>query len=141
MERAFYKVAMRPGKPLMAGRMNGAAMVGLPGNPVSAMVCARLFLLPAIERLLGLAGAAPRTAPALLAAALPANGPRTHYMRATLETDGTGGLAVRAVDSQDSSLLSRLSGADALIVRPPHAPPAAAGERVPTLRIRADDAL
>src|SRR6056297_2646050 len=125
MERAFYKVAMRPGKPLMAGRMGAAAMVGLPGNPVSAMVCGHVFVVPMVEAMLGL-GTAPaprRTAP--LAAPLPANGPREHYMRARLGDDG-----IAAEDRQDSSLLSILAHADALLVRPPHDPAREAGEMV-----------
>ena len=125
MERAFYKVAMRPGKPLMAGRMGDAAMIGLPGNPVSAMVCGHVFVVPMVEAMLGL-GTAPaprRTAP--LAAPLPANGPREHYMRARL---GDAGIA--AEDRQDSSLLSILAHADALLVRPPHDPAREAGEMV-----------
>jgi len=125
MERAFYKVAMRPGKPLMAGRMGDAAMIGLPGNPVSAMVCGHVFVVPMVEAMLGL-GTAPaprRTAP--LAAPLPANGPREHYMRARLGDDG-----IAAEDRQDSSLLSILAHADALLVRPPHDPAREAGEMV-----------
>lgn len=125
MERAFYKVAMRPGKPLMAGRMGAAAMVGLPGNPVSAMVCGHVFVAPMIDAMLGL-GTAPaprRTAP--LAAPLPANGPREHYMRARLSEDG-----IAAEDRQDSSLLSILAHSDALLVRPPHDPERQAGELV-----------
>ena len=125
MERAFYKVAMRPGKPLMAGRMGDAAMIGLPGNPVSAMVCGHVFVVPMVEAMLGL-GTAPaprRTAP--LAAPLPANGPREHYMRARLGDDG-----IAAEDRQDSSLLSILAHADALLVRPPHDPAREAGETV-----------
>jgi len=125
MERAFYKVAMRPGKPLMAGRMGDAAMIGLPGNPVSAMVCGHVFVVPIVEAMLGL-GTAPaprRTAP--LAAPLPANGPREHYMRARLGDDG-----IAAEDRQDSSLLSILAHADALLVRPPHDPAREAGEMV-----------
>ncbi|MFP7571479.1 gephyrin-like molybdotransferase Glp [Marivita sp. S2033] len=113
-EQSFYKVAMRPGKPLMAGRFGTAMMIGLPGNPVSAMVCGHVFLAPVIRAMLGLsARPAPRlTAP--LAKPLPANGSREHYMRARL-TDG----ALLAFGSQDSSLLGILSDADALIVRPP----------------------
>jgi molybdopterin molybdotransferase len=125
IERGFYKVAMRPGKPLMAGRMGRAAMVGLPGNPVSAMVCGHVFLVPMVEAMLGL-GTAPaprRTAP--LAAPLPANGPREHYMRARLSEAG-----IAAEDRQDSSLLSILAHSDALLVRPPHDPARQAGEVV-----------
>ena len=125
MERAFYKIAMRPGKPLMAGKLGDAAMVGLPGNPVSAMVCGRIFLLPMIAKMQGLDDTAPQASTARLAAALPANGPRQHYMRAHL----TGG-DITAFDRQDSSLLSVLSNANALLVRPPHDPPRAEGEQV-----------
>ena len=117
LEQSFYKVAMRPGKPLMAGRMGGRAMIGLPGNPVSAMVCGEIFVVPLIEKMLGLP-ARPRarqTAP--LAHDLPANGAREHYMRATL-TDG----ALHVATRQDSSLLSILSGANALAIVPIQAP-------------------
>ncbi|MFW8593191.1 gephyrin-like molybdotransferase Glp [Cribrihabitans neustonicus] len=122
MERAFYKVAMRPGKPLMAGRLNGAAMVGLPGNPVSAMVCGHIFLAPMIRAMLGLSAIEePRTAP--LAAPLGPNGPRAHYMRAALGADG-----LRAFGNQDSALLSVLARADALLIRPPQDGAREAGE-------------
>lgn len=123
MERAFYRIAMRPGKPLMAGRLGAAAMVGLPGNPVSAMVCGHVFLLPMIRAMQGL-GAAPaprRRAP--LAAPLAPNGPREHYMRGSMGPDG-----LAAFPRQDSALLSVLSQADVLIVRPPHDPARAPGE-------------
>lgn len=130
MERAFYKVAMRPGKPLMAGRMGGAAMIGLPGNPVSAMVCGHVFLIPVIRAMLGLGAArAPRlTAP--LARELPANGPREHYMRATLQGGG-----IAPAPSQDSSLLSVLARADALLIRPAGEGPRRAGEAAAYLPI------
>ncbi|MGR3436350.1 MAG: molybdopterin molybdotransferase MoeA [Shimia sp.] len=125
MERAFYKVAMRPGKPLMAGRLSGTPLVGLPGNPVSAMVCGTIFLRPMIDVMLGLgARPAPRY-PVRLAHDLPANGPREHYMRARTGPDG-----VAAADRQDSALLTILAGADALLVRPPHDPARRAGETV-----------
>jgi len=123
MERAFYKVAMRPGKPLMAGRMGDAAMVGLPGNPVSAMVCGHVFLAPMIRAMLGLgqARAPRRTAP--LATDLAEAGPREHYMRARLSD----GRLVPEAD-QDSSLLSVLARADALLIRPDGDGPRRAGE-------------
>lgn len=103
MERSFYKVAMRPGKPLMAGRMNSAAMVGLPGNPVSAMVCGHVFLAPMIQAMLGLPDSGQSLQTATLAEPLSANGPREHYMRARIE-DGK----IRAFANQDSSLLTVL---------------------------------
>ncbi|WP_299953238.1 gephyrin-like molybdotransferase Glp [uncultured Roseobacter sp.] len=125
MQQSFYKVAMRPGKPLMAGRLNGTPMIGLPGNPVSALVCGTVFVAPVIRAMLGLGAHPAAQRQTTLAAALPANGPREHYMRATLDADG-----LRAFDQQDSSLLSILARADALLVRPPHDLARAAGERV-----------
>lgn len=125
MEQAFYKVAMRPGKPLMAGRLEGVPMIGLPGNPVSAMVCGTVFVVPVVRAMLGLGAAPAQTCKIQLAAALPENGPREHYMRADVSTDG-----LRAFDQQDSSLLSILSRANALLVRPPHDPPRAIGDTV-----------
>jgi molybdopterin molybdotransferase len=125
MDRAFYKIAMRPGKPLMAGRMGGTPMVGLPGNPVSSMVCAHIFLLPMIRAMQGLPHAAPATASAPLANAIGANGPRQHYMRGTL-SEGR----ITVADRQDSALLSVLAGANVLVVRPPHDPARNAGDAV-----------
>ncbi|MFV0245416.1 MAG: gephyrin-like molybdotransferase Glp [Qingshengfaniella sp.] len=115
LERQFYKVAMRPGKPLMAGRHAGIPLIGLPGNPVSTMVCGSIFILPALRAMMSLPAVAAPRHPARLAHPLSANGPREHYMRARTEADGT----VRAFDRQDSSLQNILSQADALIVRPP----------------------
>ena len=125
MEQAFYKVAMRPGKPLMAGRLGNAAMIGLPGNPVSAMVCGAVFVAPLLRKMLGLHDHVLPTQTAPLATDLPANGPRAHYMRATLR-DG----ALQAADSQDSALLSVLARADALLIRPPDDPARSTGETV-----------
>ena len=113
MDLAFHKVAMRPGKPLMAGRLDGTAMLGLPGNPVSALVTGRVLLLPMIRRMLGLEPAvAIVTLP--LAEPLGPNGPRRHYVRARRKGGG-----VAAFSRQDSSLLSILAGAEFLLVRPP----------------------
>ena len=130
MDRAFYKVAMRPGKPLMAGRLNGAAMVGLPGNPVSAMVCGEIFLKPMIQKMLGFADQKPDVMRAVLTAPLTANGPREHYMRATLSSDG-----IAAFDNQDSAMLTLLAQADALLIRPPHDPARAVGDEVEYLKL------
>ncbi len=125
MELSFYKVAMRPGKPLMAGALTGTAMVGLPGNPVSAMVCGHIFLLPMIRAMLGL-GATPATRQtARLTAPLAANGPREHYMRARVENG-----EITPFERQDSALLSVLSHANALLLNPPHSEAQEAGERV-----------
>ncbi|NDW44123.1 gephyrin-like molybdotransferase Glp [Ruegeria sp. PrR005] len=124
MERAFYKVRMRPGKPLMAGRLNGTAMVGLPGNPVSAMVCGHIFVLPMLQKLLGL-NPQVNFHRATLAAPLSANGPREHYMRATVENG-----QIIAFGDQDSSLLSILAQANALLMRPPDDPALAEGTQI-----------
>lgn len=134
----FYRIAMRPGKPLMAGRFGQALALGLPGNPVSAMICARLFLVPALIAAQGLAPTPPRLILRPLAIPLEPNGPREHYMRAVLRCadDADKGQTVAPVDSQDSSLLSRLSAADTLIVRPPQDPARVAGEQVRCLDLR-----
>ena len=116
MERAFYKIAMRPGKPLMAGRMGDAVMVGLPGNPVSAMVCGRVFLAPMIRAMQGLEAKRTPALTAPLARPLGANGPREHYQRARVENG-----AITVFDRQDSALLSVLAEANALAISPPHA--------------------
>jgi len=115
MEQSFYKVAMRPGKPLMAGRLGDAAMIGLPGNPVSALVCGQVFVVPMVRKMLGLGAAAAPRRMLPLGVALPANGPRDHYMRAMIR-DGM----VYPDTRQDSSLLSVLAAADVLMVRPAH---------------------
>ena len=128
MERAFYKIAMRPGKPLMAGRLRGMPMLGLPGNPVSAIVCGHLFLLPMLRAMQGLP-AAPVPRRAVLAEAVAANGPRTHYMRARLSA-GPGLPGIAAFERQDSALLRILTEADALLIRPLGDPARAAGDEV-----------
>jgi len=125
LKRAFYKIAMRPGKPLMAGRMGKSAMVGLPGNPVSAMICGQVFLVPMIRAMLGLGCAPTPRESAPLANDIPANGPREHYMRARLE-DGK----ISVADRQDSSLLTVLSQANALMIRPINDGPRMAGDIV-----------
>lgn len=125
LELDFYKVAMRPGKPLMAGQMNGVPMLGLPGNPVSSMVCGHVFLRPAIDAMLGLPKTALPRIKVPLRAPLTANGPREHYMRATLQTG-----QVQAFDRQDSSLISVLATANAFIIRPPNDPAKATGDMV-----------
>lgn len=119
----FWKVAMRPGKPLMAGRLGEAIMLGLPGNPVSAFVTARLFLLPLVAHLSGDPDPLPAPARATLAAPLPATGERADFLRARRD-----GAHVHPLPSRDSALLAELVKADVLIVRPPHAPPAKTGD-------------
>ena len=125
MERAFYKIAMRPGKPLMAGRLQGVPMLGLPGNPVSAIVCGHLFLLPMLRAMLGMGADPPQTKTARLTIDIPANGPRTHYMRARLAS----GL-ITPFDRQDSALLTILTEANALLIRPIADGPRQAGDSV-----------
>jgi molybdopterin molybdotransferase len=113
VERAFWKIAMRPGKPLMAGRLQGKPILGLPGNPVSAIVCSHLFLLPMVRALQGHPDPAPKIMTGRLGASVDANGPRAHYMRARVAGD-----VITPFDRQDSALLSILSGANALLIRP-----------------------
>jgi molybdopterin molybdotransferase len=129
LEHSFWKLALRPGKPLMAGRLNGVPMLGLPGNPVSAIVCGHLFLLPMVRAMLGDPSPAPRPRQARLAVDLPANGPRAHYMRARLSA-GDGMPAITPFDRQDSALLSILGEADALLIRPIGDGPRGAGSTV-----------
>jgi molybdopterin molybdotransferase len=117
LDHAFWKIAMRPGKPLMAGRLNGVPMLGLPGNPVSAIVCGQLFLLPMVRAMLGQPEPAPQPHEACLTIDLPANGPRAHYMRARL-AHGAGLPGITPFGRQDSALLSILGEADALLIRP-----------------------
>jgi molybdopterin molybdotransferase len=131
----FWRIAMRPGKPLMYGRYREIPMLGLPGNPVSALVCAHLFLAPAIA---ALQGGEPRirTALAKLGRGLPENDRREDYLRATL-VDAEGELPVATPFSkQDSSMLSLMSAADCLVIRPPHSPAAKAGDAVTVMPLR-----
>lgn len=123
---ALWKIAMRPGKPLMAGRLMEALFLGLPGNPVSTLVCAELFLLPALRALMGLGAWPAPTRTAELSQPVEANGPRAHYMRAALEPDGR----IRALPRQDSAMVTVLAGADALLIRPPSDPERPAGYAV-----------
>jgi molybdopterin molybdotransferase len=131
----FWRIAMRPGKPLMFGTYREIPMLGLPGNPVSALVCAYLFLVPAIAAMQGL-DAPLRLTRARLGRALPANDQREDYLRGSM-ADKTDTLPVATpFERQDSSMLSAMSAADCLIVRPPHAEAAAAGDMVNVIRLR-----
>jgi molybdopterin molybdotransferase len=118
----FWRIAMRPGKPLMAGRLGSTVALGLPGNPVSAFVTAFLFLRPLVASIGGATDPLPATVDLPLAAPLGPNGPRADYVRASVGREG-----VRPLASQDSAALPALAAADALIARPPHAPAAPAG--------------
>jgi molybdopterin molybdotransferase len=128
MELGFWRVALRPGKPLMHGRLGDMLLIGLPGNPVSSIVCGILFVGPAIRALLGdpRAGDDPAEA-AILGGDLPANDGRQDYMRAALSRSPDGHLIATAQKRQDSSMLATLAESEGLIVRPPHAPAATAG--------------
>jgi molybdopterin molybdotransferase len=133
LDMDFWRIAMRPGKPLMFGRLGDTAVMGLPGNPVSAMVCALIFLRPAMARMLGLGEDEEPTVAARLAAPLAENDRRQDYLRARLTRDSDGSLLAEAFSAQDSSMISLLAHADGLIVRAPHAPAAPAGKRVDVL--------
>ena len=136
-ELGFWQIAMRPGKPLIWGRLGHTPVLGLPGNPVSALVCGIVFLTPALAVLSGLPAAAPPTRRAIAGAALAANDRRFDHLRATLATDSTGQLVATAFPKQDSSMLATLARADALILRAPLAPALAAGEAVDILDLSA----
>ena len=126
----FWQIAMRPGKPLIFGRLGTAPMLGFPGNPVSSMVCGMLFLRPALATMLGIADVEPRLETAILGADLGENDRREDYLRATLARDSDGNRIATPFPLQDSSNFSRLVEADCLVVRAPHAPLAKAGELV-----------
>ena len=126
----FWRVAVKPGKPLMAGRLGDGVVVGLPGNPVSAFVTAQLFVMPLIRAMAGAASPLPESRLYALASPLPANGSRAEYLRAQRAGD-----RVAPLRQQDSAGLVALAAADALIVRPAHAPEAAAGDLVEVLDI------
>ena len=141
----FWKIAMRPGKPLIFGALERedatTPFLGLPGNPVSALVCALMFMAPVMQRMLGRPADGAPTETATLGADLPANDEREDYLRATLSADDAGRAVATPFAKQDSSMLSRLAAADALIVRPPHAGPAAAGDSVIIIPLSKDLAV
>lgn len=141
MHLAFWKIAMRPGKPMMFGELGPMKVVGLPGNPVSSIVCSLVFLQPMIAAYLG------KSEPGTLAIEtgicavdLPANDEREDYVRSTLKTLPNGMRALEPFKRQDSSMLSVLAASDALLIRAPHEPAIAAGTPVPFLRLNALDA-
>lgn len=133
MSLDFWKVAMRPGKPLMYGQLDQMPVLGLPGNPVSALVCAMLFLRPCVSKLSGCSvNESHMISQAATASALDANGPRQNYLRGKL-IPGKEGLTVKVLNRQDSSVLSVFAEADCLIIRPPHSPKISVGELVTVL--------
>ncbi len=129
-ELGFWKIAMRPGKPLIWGRLGRTPVLGLPGNPVSALVCGVVFLIPAIARLSGLPGAPPPTRRVITAVPLAENDRRADHLRSALSVDGDGRMMVTPARMQDSSMLATLARADALVLRAPHAPALPAGAEV-----------
>lgn len=124
----FWRVAIRPGKPVMFGKFGDVPMLGLPGNPVSAMVCALVFLRPALRALQGMEQIDDGTVQVKLGRDVPANGGRRAYLRARLTRDDDGGFVATPVDEQDSSLVSVLAAADCFVIRPVHAPEADKGD-------------
>jgi molybdopterin molybdotransferase len=131
----FWQIAMRPGKPLLFGRMGAVPVLGLPGNPVSAMVCAVLFLLPALASMQGLPAGPPPTVTAILGTPLKENDRRADHLRATVSRDELGRLVVTPFPVQDSAMLRRLALADALVLRAPNAPALPAGAEVTAIRL------
>jgi molybdopterin molybdotransferase len=135
---AFWQIAMRPGKPMMHGRLDAMRVIGLPGNPVSSYVCAFLFLVPLIRKLCGRLTIRHTTESAVLGRAVTANDHREDYLRARLTTRGDGVVIATPVNHQDSSLLGNLAAAQALLIRPPFAPAAEAGSLCDILRLPAE---
>jgi molybdopterin molybdotransferase len=134
LELSFWRVALRPGRPMMHGRLGAMHVLGVPGNPVSAYVCAFLFLVPLIARLTGRSDFERAPEPARLGRDLPANDERQDYLRATLEP-GPDGPVATPLPPQDSSLMAPLAQADCLLIREPHAPAAAAGSPCVILKL------
>jgi molybdopterin molybdotransferase len=136
MALSFWKVAVRPGRPLMHGRLGGMQVLGLPGNPVSSFMCAVLFLVPLLRRLAGRTDVALPLTRATLGSALPANDDRADYMRAALARGPDGALVATPYRKQDSSMLAPLAHADCLVGRAPLAPAADAGSPCDILELR-----
>jgi molybdopterin molybdotransferase len=126
----FWKIAMRPGRPMLYGRIGQQRVLGVPGNPVSALICAQVFLKPMLDKMLGVTETATPEPEAMLGVPLEANGEREHYMRAVSEWREDGTRIVRPLPSQDSSLVAALAKADCLIVRAACAPALGPGARV-----------
>jgi molybdopterin molybdotransferase len=126
LDLSFWRVALRPGRPVMHGRLGPMHVLGVPGNPVSAYVCAFLFLVPLIARLTGCRQPLYARTSARLGCDLPANDEREDYLRATLDAGPEAPVAT-PLPNQDSSLMAPLAAADCLLIREPFAPPANAG--------------
>ncbi len=134
MVPSFWKIAMRPGRPLMHGRLGAMQVLGVPGNPVSSYVCAFLFLVPLIRKLTGRDDLVTPTEAAILGSDLPENDERADYLRALLK-DGPDGPVATPFPTQDSSMMAPLARAGCLVIRAPHAPPAKAGSRCEMVRL------
>ena len=136
MQLGFWRIAMRPGKPLIHGALGDMQIMGLPGNPVSSIVCTLIFLIPLVRKLSGDLGAgADESQPAILGADVKANDQRQDFLRATLHTDAQGRIVATPHELQDSSLLSVFSKSQALLLRAPHAPAGRAGDACRVLRL------
>src|SRR5499433_595384 len=135
LDLSFWKVALRPGRPMMHGRLGAMHVLGLPGNPVSAYVCGVLFLVPLIRRLCGRSDWAPKLEAALLGCDMPANDERADYLRARLAAGPNGLPIATPFPVQDSSMLVPLAQADCLLVREPHAAAAKSGSRCSILKL------
>ena len=135
LELDFWKIAMRPGKPLIFGAVDGTGILGLPGNPVSSYVCGLLFMIPAINAMMGINDHELPLEPAILGDDIPANDQRLEFMRARTSRDKDGQLVATPFSKQDSSMLSRLAAAGCLILRPAHGPAMSKGDGVQVLTL------
>ncbi len=135
LDLSFWRIAMRPGRPMMHGRLGAMHVLGVPGNPVSSYVCSFLFLAPLIRRLAGRSDLHAKPLSATLGSDLPENDERADYLRATLRNDPNGGLIATPVSHQDSSLMANLAQADCLVIREPHAPFAVSGSPCVILKL------
>ena len=136
LEVDFWRIAMRPGKPLMFGRIDGTYLIGLPGNPVSSLVCAIIFLTPAIHKMLGMDNLLPETGTARLGTDLPENDEREDYLRASLSRDDKGDIVATPYGKQDSSMFATIARADALVIRKPFASALKAGSAVEFIALK-----
>jgi molybdopterin molybdotransferase len=133
---SFWKIAMRPGRPMMHGRLGDMHVLGVPGNPVSSYVCALLFLVPLIRRMAGRTDLSAANETAILGSDLPANDERMDFLRATLSTGPDGRLIATAMPVQDSSMMAALAKADCLVIREAHAPALVSGSACPIVKLR-----
>ena len=131
----FWKIAMRPGRPLMSGHLGRLPFIGLPGNPVAAFVCSIVFVLPALRRMAGLAQAIEPPVRAILGCDVPENDRRMDHLRATLAHNAQGRLVATPFPVQDSAMLHVLAQSQALVLRAPHAPAGRAGDECAVIRI------